>query len=224
MIPSDVYFELTQAALDSDGASALRAVERVLDGGGDTGEFTQGLLEHVRYLLVARVSDGLAGDDLSAADQERYSEAGARFQEDDLLRMLQAVSDLEARLGRVSNPRFWLELTVMKLVKMAPSPGRRRGDGPAGPVGRHAADRQGPRLTRHGCPNRASNRGRRPARAPADPPVPADVSSETPTPEVEAPEVHAAQVQAEPEPSRGDGLTLEAVREKWAGLRGAREV
>ena len=214
VIPSDVYFELTQAALDSDGASALRAVERVLDGGGDTGEFTQGLLEHVRYLLVARVSDGLAGDDLSAADQERYSEAGARFQEDDLLRMLQAVSDLEARLGRVSNPRFWLELTVMKLVKMAPSLAvdevmarldRLEGMLRTGKAAPNATRLPEPRVE-PGPPARPS---------PADPPVPADVSSETPTPEVEAPEVHAAQVQAEPEPSRGDGLTLEAVREKW---------
>jgi DNA polymerase III gamma/tau subunit len=42
-----------------------------------------------------------------------------RFQEDDLVRMLQIVSELELNLGRVSEPQFWLELTVMKLVKMA---------------------------------------------------------------------------------------------------------
>ena len=208
VIPVDVYFELTQAALDSDGASALRAVERVLDGGGDTGEFTQGLLEHVRYLLVARVSDGLAGDDLSPADQTRYSEAGARFQEEDLLRMLQAVSDLEARLGRVSNPRFWLELTVMKLVKMAPS---------------QAVDEVMARLDRlegmlrtgKAAPPATSRLEPRGEPGPTDPPVSSDVSSETPPTEAEAREVPGASVQAEPEPSRGDGLTIEAVREKW---------
>lgn len=121
VIPTDTFFELTQAMLDSDTATALRNVGLVLDGGGDAGEFTQGLLEHVRHLLVARVSDGLAGDDLSEADQARYRETAARFNEEDLLRMLQAVSELESRMGRVSNPRFWLELTVLKLVKMAPS-------------------------------------------------------------------------------------------------------
>lgn len=214
VIPADVYFELTQAALDSDGASALHAVERVLDGGGDTGEFTQGLLEHVRYLLVARVSDGLAGDDLSAADRARYSEAGGRFQEEDLLRMLQAVSDLEARLGRVSNPRFWLELTVMKLVKMAPSLAvdevmarldRLEDLLRTGKTAPPATPRPEPRVE-PGPPARPR---------PADPSASADVSGEAPPPEVEAPEVPGAPVQAEPGLSRGDGLTLEAVREKW---------
>ena len=99
VIPADLYFELTQVILDSDGAAALRAVGRVLDGGGDAGEFTQGLLEHVRRLLVANVSDGFSGHDLSAADQARYRETAARFQQEDLLRMLQAVTDLEAQMG-----------------------------------------------------------------------------------------------------------------------------
>lgn len=214
VIPVDVYFELTRAAQDSDGASALRAVERVLDGGGDTGEFTQGLLEHVRYLLVAHVSDGLAGDDLSAADQARYSEEGARFQEEDLLRMLQAVSDLEARLGRVSNPRFWLELTVMKLVKMAPSQAvhevlarldRLEGMLRTGTVAPPAAKRPVP----------SGEPGPPASPRPVDPPAPSDVPGKAPPSEVEASEVSASPVQAEPEPSRGGELTLEALRGKW---------
>ncbi len=221
VIPVDLYFELTQAILDSDGATALRAVERVLDGGGDAGEFTQGLLEHVRNLLVARVSDGLPGDDLSAADQARYLETSARFQEEDLLRMLQAVTDLEARLGRISNPRLWLELTVMKLVNMAPSESvhevMARLDrlesmlrtGKAAPSEKQRPEPPAAVRRESGAPARPR---------PADPAASSVVASEAPPPEVEAPEVPAAPSRAEPEPPRAGDLTLDVVRQKWPDL------
>ena len=121
IIPREVYLELTQAILGSDGSGALSLIARVMEEGGDPGEFTAGLLEHQRYLLVAGVAGESAADDLAEADRKQYGELAARFQEDDLLRMLQIVSDLELNLGRVAEPRLWLELTVMKLVKMASS-------------------------------------------------------------------------------------------------------
>jgi DNA polymerase-3 subunit gamma/tau len=203
VIPVDLYFELTQAILDSDGATALRAVERVLDGGGDAGEFTQGLLEHVRNLLVARVSDGLPGDDLSAADQARYLETSARFQEEDLLRMLQAVTDLEARLGRISNPRLWLELTVMKLVNMAPS---------------ESVHEVMVRLDRLESMLRTGKAAPSEKQRPADPAASSVVASEAPPPEVEAPEDPVAPSRAEPEPPGAGDLTLDVVRQKWPDL------
>ncbi len=123
IIPREVYLELTQAILDKDGSGALSLIARVMEEGGDPGEFTAGLLEHLRYLLVARVAGEAAADDLAEGDRAKYGELAARFEEDDLLRMLQVVSDLELNLGRVAEPRLWLELTVMKLVKMASSEG-----------------------------------------------------------------------------------------------------
>ena len=223
VVPTDLYFELTQAFLDSDGATALRALERVLDGGGDAGEFTQGLLEHVRHLLVACVSEGLPGADLSAADQARYKETAARFQEVDLLRMLQAVTDLEAQLGRVSNPRFWLELTVLKLVNMVPSEAvhevMARLDRLESMLrSGKAAPSENPR---HPPPPPDAVRGepRAPARpAPEKPSAPSAVNTGTAPPEANAREVPAAPTPSEPEQPRGDGLTLDAVRAKWPNL------
>ena len=118
IIPRDVYFELLHAVQEGDGRNALDLVGRVVDEGGDVGEFIDGLLEHLRLLMVSCVSGGLKEEDIAEADQARFLDVSKEFKEDDLLRMLQIVSDLELNLGRVSNPRFWLELTVMKLVKM----------------------------------------------------------------------------------------------------------
>ncbi|MCZ6634733.1 MAG: DNA polymerase III subunit gamma/tau [bacterium] len=121
LIPRDLYFDLTQAILERDGAAALKGVENLVEEGGDIGEFADGLLEHFRHLLVACVEGELNDEDLPQADRDRYGEFAGQFQESDLLRMLSAVSELELNLGRVSEPRFWVELTVMKLVQMPSS-------------------------------------------------------------------------------------------------------
>ena len=119
IIPRDLYFDLFDAILARDGKAALGVVASVMEEGGDAGEFTQGLLEHLRHLLIASVSKSMAAEDLPEADKERYVGLAEKLREDDLLQMLQVVSELELTLGRVSEPRFWLELTVMKLVKLA---------------------------------------------------------------------------------------------------------
>ncbi len=119
IIPRDVYFDLTEAILEGQSAEVLGSLASVLDEGGDVGEFADGLMEHFRHLLVACVSRGLEGEDLAEADQVRYVELGEGFSEEDVLQMLQVVSELELNLGRVAEPRFWLELTLMKLVKLA---------------------------------------------------------------------------------------------------------
>ena len=99
----------------------------------------------------------------------------------------------------------------MKLVKMAPSQAvdevMARLDRLEGMLrtGKAATPRPEPRVE-PGPPARPR---------PEDSPVSSNASSETPAPEAQAPEVPGAPVQAEAEPSRGDGLTLEAVREKW---------
>ena len=221
VIPADTFFELTQAMLDSNTATALHTVGLVLDGGGDAGEFTQGLLEHVRNLLVACVSDGLAGNDLSEADQARYLETGARFKEEDLLRMLQAISDLEARLGRVSNPRFWLELTVLKMVKMAPSESvmevMARLDRLEGLLRKGATS--GPRQPE---PETSAAPNREPA--PAAPPRAAggasspDVANAAKQAVDDAPARPPAEPRGTTEPSPTGRLTFEDVREKWPDL------
>jgi DNA polymerase-3 subunit gamma/tau len=121
LIPRDVYFGLTQAIVDRDGARALEIVDELAREGSDLGEFVAGLMAHFRHLLVACAARDLTDENLPEADRVQYSEVAAQFEEADLVRMLNAVSELETQISRVTEPRFWLELTVMKLVQMTAS-------------------------------------------------------------------------------------------------------
>ena len=121
LIPRDVYFCLTQAIMDRDGARALEIVDELAREGSDLGEFVAGLMAHFRHLLIACAAGDLTDENLPEADRVQYAEVAAQFEEADLVRMLNAVSELETQIGRVTEPRFWLELTVMKLVQMTSS-------------------------------------------------------------------------------------------------------
>jgi DNA polymerase III subunit gamma/tau len=119
IVPRDLFFSLTDAIVNGDGATGLKIVDGLMVEGGDIGEFTEGLVEHFRHLLVARVEGEVIGADLPESDLVRYREAAQAFKEQDLLRMLNTVADLELNIGRVGDPRFWLELAIMKLMNAA---------------------------------------------------------------------------------------------------------
>ncbi|MCY3684045.1 MAG: DNA polymerase III subunit gamma/tau [Gemmatimonadetes bacterium] len=121
LIPRDVYFNLTQAIVSRDGARALEIVDELTREGSDLGEFVTGLMAHFRHLLIACAAGDLTDEDLPEADRVQYAEAAAQFEEADLVRMLNTVGELEIQISRVTEPRFWLELTVMKLVQMTAS-------------------------------------------------------------------------------------------------------
>ncbi len=217
IVPRDMYFELTQAILEKDGAAALDVVARVMEEGGDVGEFTEGLLEHGRHLLVARVSEKMEEEDLPEADRARYADLAGHFGEEDLLRMLQVVSELELNLRDVSEPRFWLELTVMKLVKMASTVALEdllsRLDGLEG------------LLKQRGAVSPQPDRRVTSAPAPAKPPAPRRVA---PTETRPAPLEAGAAPPAEPPPPEAEKpgpaqttegeVTLEAIRAGWNDL------
>ncbi len=121
LIPRDVYFDLTQAIVERDGARALEIVDELAREGSDLGEFVAGLMAHFRHLLVACAAGDLTDENLPEADRVQYAEVAAQFEEADLVRMFNAVGELETQISRVTEPRFWLELTVMKLVQMTSS-------------------------------------------------------------------------------------------------------
>jgi DNA polymerase-3 subunit gamma/tau len=119
IVPRVLYFDLTTAIQNQDGATALKLIADLLEQGGDVGEFVVGLLEHLRHLLVAHVEGEVVGADLPEAELVLYQEASTHFEEHQLVRMLNTVAELELNIGRVGEPRFWLELTVMKLIQVA---------------------------------------------------------------------------------------------------------
>jgi DNA polymerase-3 subunit gamma/tau len=117
----DLFFRVTDAALEQDRAAGLNLIEELIGQGGDVGEFVRGLLEHFRNLLVCKIQGGGRSLDLSEADRLRYQACGEKFSEQDLQRMIQIVSDLDRDVGDAIQPRFCLEIALLRLIAMEPA-------------------------------------------------------------------------------------------------------
>lgn len=119
LIAGDVLFALTEALKARDEKRALNIFEQLSESGADLKQFLDEFLEHLRNLVVART----AGDTaelfaLSEEERKRYLEAAGGFDQGELLRMIQSVSTLKTNFERVSQPRIFLELELLKLARL----------------------------------------------------------------------------------------------------------
>jgi len=122
LVDQERLFEITDAIGQKDTRKGIVILNQLIDSGIDLPEFVNSLLQHLRDLLVAKVSgDSTVLFDLSDVYIQKYKEKSSTFSEEDILRMIKVVADLNLNLKRASDPRILLEMTLMKLLKMESS-------------------------------------------------------------------------------------------------------
>src|SRR5438477_795265 len=105
------------ALLESDSQRMLEVVDELERNGQNLQHFSRELARYFRNLLVARI--GGADTRLvaaSAAQRERLAEIAGKFSEEDLTRYLQLSLDLFRDLQSSLQPRFHLEIGLVRLV------------------------------------------------------------------------------------------------------------
>lgn len=119
LVDQERLFEITDAIAKKDSAKGISILNELINSGIDLPEFVNSLIQHLRNFLVAKVSaDSNVLFDLSDDFIEKYKEKSSAFSELDLLRMINAVADVNVNLKRTTDPRVLLEMTLMKLLKM----------------------------------------------------------------------------------------------------------
>ena len=121
LVDRSVYFDLSDALIHGDGDRVLDAIATAAEEGTDLEEFIKGYTEHVGQWLSVRVHG--AADKLEIADVEkaRFEELAPRLPEEDILRILKTLLELEAELRRSVQPRFRVEMTLVRLSRMGRS-------------------------------------------------------------------------------------------------------
>jgi DNA polymerase-3 subunit gamma/tau len=114
----DALGQVTQALSASDSARLLQLVDELERNGHNLQHFSRELSRYFRNLLVARI----AGPDTrliaaSAAQRESLAQIASGFSEEDLTRYLQLSLDLFRDLQFSLQPRFHLELGLLRLVQ-----------------------------------------------------------------------------------------------------------
>jgi DNA polymerase-3 subunit gamma/tau len=109
---------VAQALLDGDSRRMLEVVDELERNGHNLQHFSRELARYFRNLLVARIA-GEATRLIAAspAQRQRLAEIAAKFSEEDLTRYLQLSLDVFKDLQFSLQPRFHLEIGLVRLVQ-----------------------------------------------------------------------------------------------------------
>jgi len=114
----DSLEQVTQALVSNDSRRVLEVVDELERNGHNLQHLSRELARYFRNLLVTRIS----GADTrlvaaSAAERQKLAEIAAQFSEEDLSRYLQLSLDLFRDLQFSLQPRFHLEIGLVRLVQ-----------------------------------------------------------------------------------------------------------
>jgi DNA polymerase-3 subunit gamma/tau len=118
VVSQDLYFKLTDILIEKDIQKGLKYIDQLISDGYDINEFLLGLVEHLRNLIFSQATNEKELLETSENYRIRYLEECKNFSQEDLLRMIQIVSDTEYKIKRSPNPRIRLEMCVLKLLKL----------------------------------------------------------------------------------------------------------
>jgi DNA polymerase-3 subunit gamma/tau len=108
---------LARSILDSDTVGALRAVYDQNEAGKDLGRLLADLIQHFRTLLVQQADPEAAAEDLSPELIEAIATQAQMANTEQLLRIVDGLADVDARMRWASNKRLHFELGVIQAVQ-----------------------------------------------------------------------------------------------------------
>jgi DNA polymerase-3 subunit gamma/tau len=114
----DAMAQVSTALSNSDGGAVLALVDELERNGGSPQHFSRELSRYVRNLLVTKIS-GPDSRLVTASPSERAEMAriALAFSEEDLTRYLQLALDLFRDLQFSLQPRFHLEIGLLKMIQ-----------------------------------------------------------------------------------------------------------
>jgi DNA polymerase III subunit gamma/tau len=196
----ETLHQVSAALAASDPAAMLNVVDSLERSGQNLQHFSRELARYFRNLLVARIT----GKDTrliaaSPGERERLASIAAGFSEEDLTRYLQLALDVFRDLQYSLQPRFHLEIGLVKMVHAGRLTSIEEalaglgsgGGGPVAPRPRTAAPAPPPPVSSMPAPRRETSA---PQPAPAPPSAPAAPEA-PPGPGDWKPRLHAALVE-----------------------------
>jgi DNA polymerase-3 subunit gamma/tau len=120
LIDRELLLAASRSVAAGDALGLLELVERLSDYGADHRNFARELILHFREILLLKTApDGSALlAPLVPEERERLRPLAKEYSEEDLLRILEVLTQLETDLRWAQDPRVTLELALLKMVQM----------------------------------------------------------------------------------------------------------
>jgi len=116
---AEMLTRITTAIAENNAKEALLVVDELISRGQDLRNFCRDLLSFFRDLLVFK----MAGDsenllDTAVLSREEMQKNAAPFNESDLIRFFNSLSETETKLREATQSRYVLEIGLVKLIEM----------------------------------------------------------------------------------------------------------
>ena len=120
LIDRELLLSASRAVAAGDTLGLLELVERLSDYGADHRNFTRELILHFREILLLKTAPEASAllTSLVPEERERLRPLAEAYSEEDLLRVLDVLTQLETDLRWAQDPRVTLELALLKMVQM----------------------------------------------------------------------------------------------------------
>ncbi|OUW79855.1 MAG: hypothetical protein CBD77_01580 [bacterium TMED217] len=118
VISHDLYFEYTEALLAKDGQLMINNLEKFFQYSVPVSEIIKGLNNHIKNLLYSKINNGINLLDMNKESKNLYSKHSEKWDNRDLLRIIQIFSDVSSHINRSDDPHLVLEFTSLKLLEM----------------------------------------------------------------------------------------------------------
>ncbi len=117
----DVFFALTDAIADSDTSATLSALESAMAAGFDARDLVDGLVEHLRNLLLVRSAPDPARLVGRISDYEDHGGASSSITEEDLVRLLRIGIEAQASVKWSTQPALIVEVALVRMARLTSS-------------------------------------------------------------------------------------------------------
>ena len=114
----DELFQLSQSIIDEDTKKSLQILNEFIIWGKDIRNLINDLIDHFRNLMVCKVSKDL--DEIISLPEEsieRLKEQSKNININDLIRILNILSETQDSMKSSSNTRILAEVTMMKIAQ-----------------------------------------------------------------------------------------------------------
>lgn len=118
IIDTDYYFKVSDAYHQRNPGLAFEISEDLAKNGYDYAEFISGLLEHFRNLYFVKIVGSSDNLNMPRDYQIKYYEVANKFNDKDLLRIMNLIATVEQQFKYTSLPRIRLELLLTQIIEM----------------------------------------------------------------------------------------------------------
>ena len=115
---ADVLARIINGIAENKPAEALAIVDDLVMRGHNLRNFCRDVLGHLRDLLIVKVSGDAKLLESSSAQTEALQKQAVLFSESDLVRFFHSLAETEASLKEAANPRYQVEVGLVKLMEM----------------------------------------------------------------------------------------------------------